>query len=1435
MKALFSACLLALASAANAQNWIDLTSDYVQNPDFDDSVNGWTINYNGSTANNYGYQGSFYANDDYSSYMWQFAEAWRNQTARNRTLGNGSIHQEVRNLPKGRFRLEANAIAVDQKYGSNPVTGTYLFIQDAEGMATTEMATGDGKPEHFTVEMESDATTLTIGIRTENTTANWVGFDFVRLLWYGQEVEATSIVLNKENIEMLPGEVFQLSATVYPENATFRKVIFYSLNPDVVTVDEWGRLQALNVGTATIHVNMAVGNSAATATCTVTVKHSEIQPGDLVVNEVQQANVDMYIDPSWNYGGWIELYNKSDNPLSLSGLYISDDANNLKKMPLDSRFGIIPAKGFKTVWFDHYSMWAPSMVNFKLDADGGTLYLSDADGLLIIQQDFPPAIARTSYARTTDGGAVWNYTDQPTPDATNSTSSFSAIRLAAPEVDVKGGFFTNDFTATVTIPEGTTLRYTTDGSTPTLENGETSKDGQFSIYRTTILRLRLYKDGMLSSPVVTRSYIYRDKNYTLPVISLVSDNANLNGADYGIFARGNGNGRPGNGQSSACNWNMDWDRPANVEYFDEEGLAVFNQEVSVEAAGGWSRAWEPHSFNIKANKIYEGLNRMDYQFFENKPFMRHKALKVRNGGNDTDNRIKDAAIQEVVRTSGLYVETQSYKPVHVFHNGRYIGVENLREPNNKHYAYANYGIDPDEQDQWKMSPDSGYVQQAGTRDVFDEWYSLAQNASDALAYERIKEIVDIEEYINYCAVELYIAGTDWPKNNIKSFRDNVNEGMNSRFRFVLFDTDGAFATSNAFTWFESTNWWTFDQLYGDEVLMKYGNRIYAEIEYVTILLGMLKNEEFKKQFIDQFCIVAGSVFEPTRAKAIIDAMVNYVNPAMSLEGRSASSTANSVKSSLNASRQTTSVNNMRSYLNLSLPIKANLSSDISEARLFINDLPVPTGRFGGQLFRPITVRAAAPAGYRFAGWKSNISTSSKNLFNKGTTWSYYDQGSLDGEDWKSADYNAEWNEGSAPMGYDTGNAEKAAAYNTTLNYGGNSSNKFPTSYFRKQVNLTTAPKETDIFTLDWIADDGFVIYVNGIEAGRFLMNNTPNPTFYSYADTYAEANPESGQMELDASLFHKGINIIAVELHNNSANSTDIYWDAALMFTSEGEGEIVSYDEEYTLPTGTSNFTLVASYEALTDEEMELTDSHPVKINEVSAGNKVIVNEFFKKEDWIELYNTTDQDYDIAGMYLSDNLEKPEKFQIPASNGIYSTIIPAHGHLIIFADKQDCDTQLHANFKLENADDCSVLLTAADLSWADTLTYCAHAETQSVGLFPDGGSTLYVMDRMTPAATNVLTTTANFWDEPYIAPEENPTGVEESEENALQLIFADNVLYLTAPAAARVDIYSASGQLMLTQRVQPGSSLSLSGLPTGVYAARATLGDEQARLKFIKK
>lgn len=110
----------------------------------------------------------------------------------------------------------------------------------------------------------------------------------------------------------------------------------------------------------------------------------------LLVNEIMARNIDMMIDPSYNYGGWIELYNPTNSPISLNGLYISWDKDNLKMVAIPSGNGSVPANGFKTLWFDHYSTGneysdkAKNQIDFKIDSEGDILYISDRNGNLLI-------------------------------------------------------------------------------------------------------------------------------------------------------------------------------------------------------------------------------------------------------------------------------------------------------------------------------------------------------------------------------------------------------------------------------------------------------------------------------------------------------------------------------------------------------------------------------------------------------------------------------------------------------------------------------------------------------------------------------------------------------------------------------------------------------------------------------------------------------------------------------------------------------------------------------------------------------------------------------------------------------------------------------------------------------------------------------------------
>jgi hypothetical protein len=62
--------------------------------------------------------------------------------------------------------------------------------------------------------------------------------------------------------------------------------------------------------------------------------------------------------------------------------------------------------------------------------------------------------------------------------------------------------------------------------------------------------------------------------------------------------------------------------------------------------------------------------------------------------------------------------------------------------------------------------------------------------------------------------------------------------------------------------------------------------------------------------------------------------------------------------------------------------------------------------------------------------------------------------------------------------------------------------------------------------------------------------------------------------------------------------------------------------------------------------------------------NELLANSVGTGPDWIELHNTTDQDIDIGGWYLSDDGDEPTQYRIAAG-----TILPAGGYLVFYEDE----------------------------------------------------------------------------------------------------------------------------------------------------------------------
>lgn len=1040
----------------------------------------------------------------------------------------------------------------------------------------------------------------------------------------------------------------------------------------------------------------------------------DADPSKLVFNEIMIGNIDQYIDYSWNYGGWAEIYNPTFKSIQLDGLYVTDDEAEPRKFRLPAGTGVIKPLGFKVIYFDHNSLdgtfgdTAFKQVRFKLENGGGNLYLYDQSGTLLTSADYPGCITRCSWARTQDGGEEWGWTGEPTLASSNNRSNFADFRLDAPEIDTDSRLFTEPFTVQVSIPEGATLRYTINGTTPSPTNGMTSEDGIFNVSETRVYRFGLFQEGMLPSPVVTRSYIYRDHDYYLPVVSIATNPDNLYDNTIGVYVDGT-NGVSGRNHG-ASNINMDWERPVNFEYITPDGEMAVNQEAEFVISGGWSRHYAPSSFKIKGTNRYEGKKAIDYYpFFSNKPHNKYRQIMIRNGGNDNNSqahgRVRDAITQQVLMSSGFYCDCQDYQPVHVFFNGNYLAQLNLREPNNRYHGYANYGYDDDEMDAFEYS--NGYFQMAGTKDSFNQWKYLAQNCSSQSTYEQLKELVDIDEVTNFFAAISYIGCSDWicNNNNVKGYR-SLPDG---KFKLTLHDQDWGWSNTDGVSRLNGN--------YGNELLAIYNN---------------MKNgsSDFSRRFIDAYCILHGSVFTRERCLSIGDSICRLVETALSWEGKEPRTSYNEQKDRMaGPSPRNARMNALRSSYGLGDGMAVKFDANVPGAAFLINGQPVPGGKFDGTLFAPVTLEASAPAGYNFVGW-SKSGNSTVTDIHKGDDWSYWDQGSLDGTDWKTGS-TSDWNHGPTPLGYGK------SSIVTTISYGNDSSNKYPTYYFRKYFTIDSEPSDIASLTLNFTADDGFVVYINGTEACRYLLPEG-EICFDTYATTYAPNNPDSGTFELPANLLQKGLNTIAVEVHNNVPGSTDIYWDAEISYNVTGGTAIVSREHELLLDTDTDT-ELRAIFQALHADCLVEAGSSPVVVNEVSAANSVAANEYGKRNDWIELYNTTDHDIDLEGMYLTDDPNEPTKYQITPTLLGTSTIIPAHGYYVVWADKLDPLRQLHTGFKLMNTDEQSVTITSSDLCWSNTLSYCTMNGDESVGRYPDGGKRTYLMTRPTIDATNTLT------------------------------------------------------------------------------------------------
>jgi len=144
-----------------------------------------------------------------------------------------------------------------------------------------------------------------------------------------------------------------------------------------------------------------------------------------------------------------------------------------------------------------------------------------------------------------------------------------------------------------------------------------------------------------------------------------------------------------------------------------------------------------------------------------------------------------------------------------------------------------------------------------------------------------------------------------------------------------------------------------------------------------------------------------------------------------------------------------------------------------------------------------------------------------------------------------------------------------------------------------------------------------------------------------------------------------------------------------------------------------------------------------VVINELLASNsgKMFVDPQGQAEDWIELYNRGVAPLDVGGMYLTDDVQTPTKWQIPVGKPALTTLA-AHGYLVIWADKDVTDAGLHASFSLSASGEEVALFDKDGVTLIDRVAFGAQTTDVSYGRVPDGNDTWRFMMFPTAGSAN---------------------------------------------------------------------------------------------------
>jgi len=966
------------------------------------------------------------------------------------------------------------------------------------------------------------------------------------------------------------------------------------------------------------------------------------------------------------------------------------------------------------------------------------------------------------------------------------------------EFSVERGFYDVAFQLTLSTPTPEAgIRYTLDGSTPTLTTGIIYR-GPLIIDGTTVIRAVAFKSNYLDSNVGTKTYIFvndvitqspngeapgpgwptrsvngqtidygmdpdivndprwagliEDALLDIPTISLVTDLANLFSPSTGIYVNARKDGR-------------DWERRTSVELIHPDGTSGFGVDTGLRIRGAFSRSGgnPKHAFRLFFRNEY-GAGKLRYPLFGGEGVDEFDKIDLRTSQNNSwsyqgssqNTLIRDVFSRDVQRDMGQpYTRSRYY---HLYLNGHYWGLYQTQERADADFAESYLGGDKEEYDVVKNDSSGSRALHAtdGTMDAYRRLYdaAVAGFSSDAayLAVQGLRpdgtpdpsgeRLLDPENLMDYMICTYYTGDPDAPVSCWAHFSNNV---------FAIYNC----VRPQGFTWYRhdaehslgANGGLNEGRLLTDPTDRSIGQQ-WRHFNPAWLHLRLTAHPEYLMQFADR----VNKYFWNGGLLTAAPNIQRWMTRADQIDLAIIAESARWGDAQRHPPRTKDDWDGQNNYMvNTFFPGRTQIViNQMRSVNMFPDLALVSFNQYGGEVIPGFELLMSQSNGtpgtiyYTLDGsdprlWGGELNPDAAIFEDDTTSTTLISRGSNwlykdDGSDQGTAWRYLNFNDDR----WNEGPAQLGYGDNdvaTVVGYGPNSNNKYPTTYFRHVFYVEDASDFTEL-TLGIVRDDGAVVYINGVEATPRINMPSGDISYLTWA-----TGPGAPVGGADESTFY--MYDIDPDLLTDGSNII-----AVEIHQVSGTSSDISFDLElFGLIAGSTSPPIVLDHTTTVKARVyhagqwgTLTEGRftvglqGLVINEFMASNQMTLEDPDEPGEFPDWIEIYNG---TSGTINLEGMYISDKLQDLTKWQIGAGVsIDPGQYLIFYADDDGTQGVYHTNYQLSSSGETIVLVDNDCKTIIDSIVFDAQFEDVSYGRFPDGDDSWGFQKSPTPGSPN---------------------------------------------------------------------------------------------------